>query len=134
MNQEKSDRRLPGRLHQAAMIAIVLGIAGTLTLFLRAGQRTPRLLLVLMGIWVLAPFIALSLAHRLSKRWSTATRQTLHVVTLVIALGSLAIYIDDAIGHRTAHAAFVWVMVPPASWLLAVIAVVMAALVSRQRG
>jgi hypothetical protein len=127
------ERKSPGRLHQAALIALVLGTAGTVGLFLRAGQRTPRLLLVLMGIWVLAPFAALACVSRISTRWSTLTRGTLDAVTLAVTLGSLAIYTDDALAHRTAHAAFVWVMVPPTSSLLAVIAIAAAALVSRRR-
>lgn len=133
MSLKTGERRPLARLHQAALIALVLGTVGTVGLFLRAGQRTPRLLLVLMGIWVLAPFAALAGASRISTRWSTLTRGTLHAVTLAVALGSLAIYIDDALAHRTAHAAFVWVMVPPMSSLLAVIAVAAAALASGRR-
>jgi hypothetical protein len=133
MSLKAGERRPLGRLHQAALIALGLGTAGTLGLFLRAGQRTPRLLLVLMGIWVLAPFAALACANRISTRWSTLTRGTLDAVTLVATLGSLAIYADDAFAHRTAHAAFVWVIVPPASSLLAIVTVALAALVSRRR-
>ena len=133
MSLKAGERSTPDRLHQAALIAIVLGAAGTLGLFLRAGQRTPRLLLVLMGIWVLAPFAALACANRISTRWSTLTRRTLEAVTLVVTLGSLAIYADDAIAHRTAHAAFVWVIVPPVSSLLAIMTVAPAAFVSRRR-
>jgi hypothetical protein len=133
MSLKAGERKPLGRLHQAALIALVLGTAGTVGLFLRAGQRTPRLLLVLMGIWVLAPFAALACATRFSTRWSTLTRGTLDAVTLAVTLGSLAIYADDAFAHRTAHAAFVWVIVPPVSTLLALIAVAVAAFVSRRR-
>lgn len=61
------------------------------------------------------------------------TRAALYGVMLVVTLGSLAIYGDDAMGHRTAKAAFVYVAVPPASWLLTAIVVPIAALISRRQ-
>jgi len=83
-----------------------------------------------MAIWVLSPFIALVLANVVSKRWSSLTRATLYGVMLAVTLGSLAIYGDDATGHRRPQAAFVFVLVPPASWLLIAIAVPIAAFIS----
>jgi len=130
VSPEKPEGGFLGRLRAAALIAVVVGAAGTVGLFLRAGQRTPRLLLVLMAIWVLSPFIALVLASVVSKRWSSLTRATLYGVMLAVTLGSLAIYGDDAMGHRRAQAAFVYVLVPPASWLLIAIAVPIAAFIS----
>ena len=118
------------RLRAAALIAVLAGAGGSLGLLLRAGQRSPRLLLVLFVIWVLSPFMALVLAHVFSKRWSVLTRATLYSVMLVVTLGSLAIYGDDALGHRRAQAAFVYVAVPPASWLLIAIVVPIAAFIS----
>jgi hypothetical protein len=82
-----------------------------------------------MAIWVLSPFIALVLANVVSKRGSSLTRATLYGVMLAVALGSLAIYGDDA--HRRAQTAFVFVLVPPASWLLIVRAVPIAAFIGR---
>ena len=122
-----------GRLRAAALIVLAAGAVGSIGLFLRAGQQSPRLLLVLMAIWVFSPFVALVFAHVVSKRWSALTRATLYGVMLVITLGSLAIYADDAVRPRKAQAAFVYVMVPPASWLLAAIAIPIAAFISRSR-
>ena len=119
-----------GLLRAAALIAVLAGAGGSVALLLRAGQRTPRLLLVLFVIWVLSPFMALVLANAVSKRWSVLTRATLYSVMLVVTLGSLAIYGDDALGHRRAQAAFVYVVVPPASWLLSAIVVPIAAFIS----
>ena len=119
-----------GRLRAAALIAVLVGAVGSVGLMLRAGRRSPRLLLVLFAIWVLSPFMALVLANVVSKRWSVLTRATLYSVTLVVTLGSLAIYGDDALGHRRAQAAFVYVVVPPVSWLLVAIVVPIAALIS----
>ncbi len=130
VSPEKPGGEFLGRLRAAALIAVVVGAAGSVGLLLRAGQRAPRLLLILMAIWVLSPFIALVLANVVSKRWSSLTRATLYGVMLAVTLGSLAIYGDDAMGHRRAQAAFVFVLVPPVSWLLIAIAVPIAAFIS----
>ena len=121
-----------GRLRAAALIAVLVGAAGSLGLMLRAGQRSPRLLLVLFTVWVLSPFVALVLAHVVSKRWSVLTRVTLYGVMLVITLASLAIYGHDAVRPPRSQAAFVYVAVPPASWLFIAIVVPIAALISRR--
>jgi hypothetical protein len=99
---------------------------------LRAGHP-PLLLRVLFVIWVLSPFMALVLADMVSKRWSVLARATLYGAMLVVTVGSLAIYGDDALRPRKAQAAFVFVVVPPASWLLLAIVVPTAALISRKR-
>ena len=122
-----------GPLRAAALIAVVTGAVGSLGLLLRAGQRTPRLLLMIMAIWVLSPFVALVLVEVVAKRWSVLTRATLYSVMLVVTLGSLAIYGADALWPPRAQAAFVWVIVPPLSWLLMAIAVSIAAFISGRR-
>src|SRR5260370_38079839 len=75
-----------------ALLAVVAGAVGSVGLLLRAGRRTPRLLLVLFVLWALSPFVALAWANMTSKRWSATARATLYCVTLVVTLGSLAIY------------------------------------------
>ncbi len=130
---EISVRGSLGRLSAAALIAALASGVGSLGLMFRTGQRSPGLLLVLFTLWVLAPFVALVVAHVVSKRWSVLTRATLYIVMLIIALGSMVIYGDDALGHRRPQAAFVYVAVPPASWLLMAIVVPLAALISRRQ-
>ena len=115
VNPGRPEDGFRGRLGDVARIAVLVGAVGSVGLMLRAGQRSLRLLLVLFTIWVLSPFMALLLGSVASKRWSAATRVTLHGVMLVVALGSLAAYGDDAMGHRRAQAAFVYVVVPAAS-------------------
>ena len=99
-------------LRAAALIAVLAGTTGSVGFLLRAGQRTPRLLLVLMAIWVLSPFIALVLANVVSKRWSVFTRATLYCVTLVLTLGSLAIYGALILPPAGSARAFVFLVVP----------------------
>jgi hypothetical protein len=119
-------------LRRAALIAVLLGAAGSVGFLLRAGQRTSLLLLVIMVTWVLAPFAALVFAGAVSKRWAFLIRVTLYGVMLVVTLGSLAIYVNDAVRPRQTQAAFVFVVVPLASWLLMAIAIPIAVLVSRR--
>lgn len=122
-----------GPLRAVALIALVAGAVGSVGLMLHAGRSTPRPLLVLFVIWALSPFVALALAHRASMRWSALTRAALDCVTLAITLGSLAIYggiIAPPVGSRPA---FVFVAVPPASWVLMAVVVSIAALISRRR-
>jgi hypothetical protein len=122
-----------GVLRATALIAVLAGAVGSLGLMLLAGRRAPPLLIVLFAIWVLSPFIALALANVVSKRWSVLTRATLYSVMLVVTVASLAVYGADALTPRKAQAAFVYVVVPPASWLLSAIVVAVAGLVSGRR-
>jgi hypothetical protein len=120
-------------LRGAALFAVLAGAAGSLGFLLHAGRRTPRFLLVIFVFWVMAPFIALAWAHVVSKRWSVVTRAALYTVMLVLPLGSLIIYGDDAVRLRSGPRAFVYVLVPPVSCLLMAIVVPAAALISRRR-
>jgi len=53
---------------------------------------------------------------------------TLHIVTLVLTLGSLAIYGDVALRPPRSTPAFMFIVVPLGSWLLMTIVVSIAAL------
>jgi hypothetical protein len=119
-------------LHAAGLIAVLAGAVGSVGLMLHAGRNNPsRLLLVLFALWVLSPFIVLILAHMVSKRWSVLTRATLYTVMLVLVAGTLATYGVVAFGPPRPKPAFVFVVVPPASWLLIGIVLPIAALLSR---
>jgi len=130
-NQGKPEGRFFGLLRALALIALVVGAVGSLGFMFREGQDTPRFLLVLFMTWVLAPFAVLLWANMVSKRWSVLTRATLHCVTLIVALGSLAIY-GEWINVRPPGSAnaFLFVAVPPLSLLFIAIVVTVAALLS----
>jgi len=117
-------------LRAGARIAVVAGAVGSVGLTLRAGRSTPRLLLVLFVLWVLSPFVALAWATMVAKRWSVLTRAMLYCVTLVVTLGSLAIYGSVVLPPVGSPRAFVFVVVPPGSWLLITIVVLLTALIS----
>jgi hypothetical protein len=120
-------------LRAVALIAVVAGAVGSLGLMFRADQQTPRFLLVLFVFWVLSPFVALAWANVVSKRWPVLTRAALYGVTLFITLGSLACYGELISPPPGSAGAFMFVAVPPASWLLMTLVVSMAALISRRR-
>lgn len=116
------------------MIALRAGAAGSVALTFWAGRQSPQhLLIVLIAGWVLAPFAALVVAHVVSTRWAPLTRTALYGVTLVVSLGSLAVYVHDVLRPPKAQAAAVFVAVPAASWLLIAIVVPMAAFISRRK-
>jgi len=60
-------------------------------------------------------------------------RAMLYGVVLVLTVTSLAIYVDVALGPPRTKTAFVFVVVPPASWLLIAITISIGALNSRRR-
>jgi uncharacterized membrane protein len=105
-------------LRSAALVAVVLGGAGSIGLLRHAQQHPPPIVIVGFVIWVLAPFAILGGANLLSSRWPVSLRKTLSIVTLFVAIASVAIYFDDNLAHRAAKPAFVYVATPPASVLL----------------
>jgi hypothetical protein len=113
-------------LRAAALVAVAAGAAGSLGLMLIAGHP-PLFLRLLFAIWVLSPFAALAAAHAVSSHWSRPTRATLYSLTLAVTLVSLSIYGTVALGPPRPQEAFVFVVVPPASWLLIAVALPLAA-------
>jgi len=92
-SRQRPDGGFPGLLHAVALIAVVVGAVGSVGLMLYVGRRNEsRILLVLFALWVLSPFMVLAWANVASKRWSVLTRATFYSLSLVLTLGSLAIY------------------------------------------
>jgi hypothetical protein len=102
-----------------------------LTLWVGRGGSSLVLMVLFVG-WVLLPSVGLLLADRMSVRWSPVTRTTLYIVMLVVAVASVAAYGAVAVRPR-AQPAFVFLVVPLCSWMLMVIAIGVAAVVSRDR-
>ena len=120
-------------LRAAALIALLAGAVGSIGFMLVAGHRNPsRLLLLLFAIWVLSPFVGLGTIGTISNRWPAIIRAALYSVMLVVALGSAAIYGAIALGPPRPQAAFVFVVVPPASWLLMAIVLLTAAFITNR--
>jgi hypothetical protein len=126
--QEKSEN---GFLRLIALIALIVGAIGSLVFMFRAGEHTPRLLLVIFTFWVLSPFAGIFWAHLVSRRWNVSTRITLYFVAIIVSLGSLAVYsgLIDVKPARSANA-FLFVIVPPVSLVFSVVIVVLARVLS----
>jgi hypothetical protein len=120
-------------LRTMARLAVVVGAIGAVALMLYVGRRNQHYwLLVLFAGWDAAPFLALGIAELYGTGWSPATRATLYIVTVIIAIGSLAFYVDVVVRPRPQPAAM-FLLIPIASWLLMLTAVPMAAYMSGQQ-
>jgi hypothetical protein len=118
-------------LRAAGRAAAMVGATASVGLTLWVGHSGLVLMTLFVG-WVLLPFVGLLVADRVSVRWSSLTRATLYVVMLVIAVASVALYADVAVRPR-AQPAFMFLVVPLCSWVLMVVAIGIAAFVSRDR-
>ena len=113
-------------------VTVVVGAAGSLALLLYAGRSNTHLLITLgFIVWVLAPFALLALAERRSGSWSPGAQTTLRAMTLIIAAASLGIYAYRAAVPPRSTGAFLFVIVPPVSVVLVLVALVVASLMSR---
>jgi hypothetical protein len=122
------------QLRATALIAALAGAGSSLGFMLYAGRRNnSRILLILFTLWVLSPYVILAVAEVVSKRWPVLTRAALYGVMLITALGSLAIYGYFALRPPRAQAAAVFVIVPPAAWLLIGTILPIAGLISGRR-
>ena len=123
------DGGLPRSLRAGALIVVVAGAVGSVGLTLYAGRHNPsRLLVALFAIWVLSPFLAVTIA---SRRSSDFARGLLYGVSPILTVGSLAMYWHPAWRPAGSGPAFVFLVVPLVSWLLLTIVMVISALVSR---
>jgi len=120
------------RLHGIARVAALIGAIGSVALTLYAGRSNnmPGLMIV-MSLWVIAPFIGYTLAGRFAARWPAPPRVALDGLMIVAAAVSVAVYTYAAL--RSAHPrATPFVAVPIAAWLLLLIVIPVVALMSRR--
>jgi len=114
-----------GRLRQLARVVLGIGAVGSLVLLFLHGRPSTFLLILFTG-WVLAPFVGLAWADRLSSRWAPVTRATLYYLMLFVSVASLAVYgYDVASGYGRA---FFFVAVPIVAWVVTLIVLLLAAL------
>ena len=119
-------------LRMVALGMVIAGAGGSLVLVLRTGRNNNSVLLIsLFVIWVLSPFVALVVAHVISKRWTFISRVTLYSLMIVVTLGSLVSY-SGALSPRGTKPAFVFLVVPLLSWILLAVVIWTAKLLSRR--
>ncbi len=122
------------RLRGVAGVVLVAGAIGSVAMTFVSGRKSDeRALVMLMAAWVLAPLAGLLVAHRMSRRWSAATRRTLHILSVTIVACSLAAYANAAFGSRSARPAPVLVAVPMATWAVVLLVLVPVAVLTRRR-
>ena len=121
------------KLRAAAFVAVILGAVGSIGLWIHATRHPPLAIIVLFVIWVLSPFVLLGISHAVAKRWAPGTQTALYLVMLFVSLGSILIYADDAIAHRTAHPAAVYVVVPAVAWVVSAVAIGLGAWIAKKK-
>jgi hypothetical protein len=132
MNDEQSHQGR-GALPAVALGGVVVGAICAVGLTTYAGARvgSPLVLRLLFAAWVLSPFAAILTGYAISASWRRSMRVAMHAITLVTAAGSLLAYAYFALATaRPATAAFV--LIPPASWLLAAVALGITAFSARE--
>ena len=97
-----------------------------------AGRHNRSVILIaLFFIWVLSPFVGLLVANIVTKRWSDHIRVTLYTLMIFLTIGSLVAY-SGVMSPTGAKPAGVFLIVPLISWMLIVIVILLAAIMSRR--
>ena len=113
-------------LRAVSLIASTAGAVGSIAL-MRRGGNPPGFLIVIMAAWVASPFLILMWANIMSKRWPALAQTTLYLMTMAITAVTLAIYLNRIMYPPRSTGAFVFVAVPPATWvLMAIVAAITA--------
>lgn len=123
-------------LRTLALVAAGAGGLVSVSLLLQMGRRNGTLFLLVFffSIWVLSPFMGLIFAIVRSKRWTETVRTALYLLTIAVAVASLLIY-TRIIDLKPASSAntFLFVAVPPATWVFIVAVLSIATLAARSQ-
>ena len=123
-------------LRTLALVAAGAGGLGSVALLLQMGRRNSSLALLVFffSLWVVSPFLGLVFAIVRSKRWTETIRKTLYFVTIAVAVVSILIY-TRVIDLKPASSAntFLFVAVPPATWVFIVAILSIATLAARSQ-
>ena len=116
-----------GILRLLALVGLGVAAASSLGFMYFVGRKNPSvILMVLFTVWVLGPFVGLAVAQRRAARWPSRAKTVLYTVMLIVMLGSPAIYGRIAFGPPTPQPAFMFMVVPFASWTLMAVVVLVA--------
>ena len=124
---------MSGFLRVAALVATIAGGAGAVLFLLNSGQNPKPLLLTIMAAWVVAPFVIFALADLVSKKWTVTTRGILHGMIVLATAVTLAFYEFPSLKPAGTPAAFLFILVPPASVMLTALAVGISGLLTPKR-
>ncbi len=116
-----------------ALIVALIGAVGSLGLIFNAGRNQKSfILMALFVIWDVSPFAGLFFADMFSKNWSPLTRVSLYCLMIVVTTVCLVAY-SGVLNPPETKNAFMFLVVPGASWLLMVTVIPIVALISRKR-
>ena len=105
-------------LRTIALIVVLVGAGVSLVFLFRAGSKQSSVILIGLFVgWVLSPFIGLLVANTVAKRLPFLHLGTLHWLMIILTLGSLIGY-SGALSPPETKPAFVFLVIPFASWLL----------------
>jgi len=122
-----------GILRKAGLIALVIGAAGSVCVMLYSSRNSDQQFLkVLFTVWVLSPFLLLELGDIVSERWHLIARPSLYWTMVIVAVGSLAIYILAVLRSPEAIPTPVFVATPPISGLVIAAVAGIAGWISRR--
>jgi uncharacterized membrane protein YhaH (DUF805 family) len=120
-------------LRKVALVVLFIGAVGSFYLTLREGRNDKSILeIFLFLVWVISPFLALFIASAISKKWADITRKAVYILMLVITPFSLISY-SGALKLPGMSPAFVFLIVPPLTWLLMAIVIPIAESLSRKK-
>jgi hypothetical protein len=120
------------KLRLITLAAVGLAAAVSFVMMLHVGGYRMNVLMLLFSVWDLSPFVALVVAGIVSKPWPDLMRVALGLVTTVIAAASPIVYVFVAV-RRPAQPAFAFLVVPLGSWVLLIVTVLIAHVVSTRR-
>jgi len=121
------------RLRTPARIVMALSAFAAEALMLFAGRENRHYeITALFIVWVAAPFVLLWVADRASKHWPRLVNTTLSWLMLLVACVTLAAYVRRIVRPPAAQPAFVFVLVPPMSWLVIALALGIAFLIAKR--
>jgi hypothetical protein len=117
--------RTPARI----VMALSAFVAEALMLF--AGRENRHYeITALFIVWVGSPFVLLWAADRASRSWPRPVQTTLSWLMLLVACVTVAAYVRRIVRPPAVQAAFVFVLVPPVSWLVIALAIGVAFLIA----
>jgi hypothetical protein len=120
-------------LRLAAFVTVPAAAVGSWALIVGLAPGAPGFVMLILSFWLLAPFAALGWVNAKSHQWVPAARVTVHVAAILLPLGSFACY-ANAVGTPvgSSRALILLFSVPIASWLLMMVTIAPAAMMSRR--
>ena len=119
-------------LRSVALVLVVVAAIVSFGLTLHVGQYRLSVLMLLFAAWDLSPFAGLFVAGIVSKQWRIPMRAALYAVMLFVAGESVVVY-GRVVLKRPAQPAFAFLMVPLVSWVLLIVVLLIAHVVSTKR-